>query len=60
MTKSLTKSQLVSEIVEEEGKPFPGSFKVLNLALATVIGSDMWLKIDQWGSSSKVFLEPMR
>lgn len=56
----MTKSHLVSETVDEEGKPFPGSFKVLNLALATVIGSDMWLKTDQWGSASKVFLEPMR
>lgn len=37
----MTKSHLVSETVDEEGKPFPGSFKVLNLALATVIGSDM-------------------
>ena len=36
----MTKSHLVSETVDEEGKPFPGSFKVLNLALATVIGSE--------------------
>ena len=51
---------LVNEILDGEGKPFPGSFKVLNLALATVIGSDLWLKTDQWESASEVFLEPIK